>query len=230
MPGISDYNICISARDDGFVPGVSAIARLIDFMDSNLYLDGPDRDDSKLVLLPTRETHSWKSYVRTNGQEALPPLHKRYVHLLHSPTAIENYYKHYGELGSQVENIMPRDAAFVASLGRGTRRLYELTYCPQRPGEERRWIQYVVAHVLRGYHALWDRSWDDASRHKVWELQAVKGFTLMISCKLNPKAEVPTIQQYIEGLQSKKEFNEFLEKIGRIIGTCDFELIGEHTS
>lgn len=230
MPGFSDYNICISARDDSFVPNVDAVSRLIDFLDSNMYLDGPDRDDSKLVLLPSRDTENWKNYIRPDLESSTPHVRKRYVHLLHSPTAIENYYKHYGELGNMVENIMPRDVAFVASLGRGTRRLLELSYCPREAGEERRWLQYVVAHVIRGYHAIWDRVWDENSRHKAWELQSVKGFTLMLSCKLNNKVPVPTLEEYVNNLAEKKEFLLFVENMGRIIGTCDFELLGEHTN
>jgi hypothetical protein len=228
---MSDYNVCISARDARFVPDLEAVSRLVDFLDGNMYLDGPDRDDSKLVMLPSRDTQNWKNYLQdTLPDRSLPLLRKRYVHLLHSPTAVENYYKHYGELGNQVENIMPRDAAFVASLGRGTRRMMELSYCPNQPGEGRRWMQYVVLHVLRGYHALWDRVWDETSRHKVWELRSIKGFTLMISCKLNSRVEIPSLEKYLSDLQNKKDFNDFLERIGRVIGTCEFDLMGEHTA
>lgn len=213
------------------MPGLDAISRLVDFMDSNLYLDGPDRDDSKLVLLPTQETKQWSNYLRLQPDDPLPAqVRKRYVHLLHSPTAQENYYKHYGELGVQIENIMPRDKAFVASLGRGTRRFMELSYSPTGPGEERRWLQYVVAHVVRGYHPLWDRVWDDHARHKMWELQAVKGFSLVITCKLNPRVPAPDLPTYLYALQAKPEFNMFVERVGQIIGTCDFELMGELTS
>lgn len=227
MPAISDYNVCISPCDDAFVPSVGAVSRLIDFLDSNLYLDGPDRDDARLVILPARETKEWRHYIRPNSEASVQALRKRYVNLLHSPSAVENYYKHYGELGQQVENISLRETAFVASLGRGTRRLNDLSHYMYN--EQRRWLQYVVAHIICGHHALWDRVWDEHSSQKMWELQAVKGFTLMLSCKVNPKVEVPTLEVYMNGLQAKPEFQEFLTKVSRIIGVNGLELIGEHT-
>ena len=229
MPGISDYNVCLSTRDDTFVPGLSAISRLIDYLDSKMYADGPDRDDSRLVLLPVRETNEWKNYLRVKPGQPVPAVSKRYVNLLYSSTANETLYRHYGELATLIDNITPKDASFVASLGRGTRKLDELIYFPTTPNEERRWLQYTTAHLLNGYHALWDRVWDNATQQKVWRLKATKGFTLMIGCKLNTKAPIPPLGEYLENLQSKPEFQEFMAEVGAILGNSDFELIGEHT-
>ncbi|HEX2910758.1 MAG TPA: hypothetical protein VH186_08125 [Chloroflexia bacterium] len=228
MHGTSDYNVCISALDDGFVPGLENVSRLIDFLDSNLFLEGPDRYESNMVMLPAKETASLKELVRTGPQTALPVVRKRYVHLLYPPTSVEHPYGNFGELSIQVENMMPRDKAFVATLGRGTRRLFDLAYVQARPNEERRWMQFVSARLLRGYHALWDRVWDERSLQRVWELQSVKGFTLMINCKLVHNATPLPLPEYIKRLESKPDFVQFMDRMGQILGTREFELIGEH--
>lgn len=231
MPVNGDYNICISARDSFFVPDLEAISKLIDFLDSKMFLDGPDREDGKLVLLPSGETREWGQMLRGQSSVATltSPIRKRYVNLLHSPTAEENFYKNYSQLSTWIDNLMPRDVAFVASLGRGTRRTTELLYVPATPGDDKRWVQWNVLHILRGYHGLWDRIWDETTQTKVWELKAVKGFTLMLHCKLNPRQNVPPIEEYIEQLRAKPDFQAWLAKISAAIGISDFEFIGERT-
>ncbi len=228
MPGLSNYNVCLSSRDDNFVPALETISHLIDYLDTKMLLDGPDRDDSRLVFLPPREVEEWKNYLRNDSTAPITPLYKRYVNLLYSNTIPEISYKHYGELQNHIDNSS-RDRTLVASLGPVSRRFSELVYCPAAPDEERQWVQAIVVHVLRGYHALWDRMWDERSQQKVWRLQATKGFTLMFSYKLNTKVPLPTLPQYLKTLQQKGDFQEFVQRIGQIIGNSDFELIGEHT-
>jgi hypothetical protein len=231
-----DYNICISAADSGFVPSLEDVSRLLDYLDAKMYLDGPDRDDSRLVILPSRETKEWQERIEAQKQQHLfgggvvtvAPLRKRYVNLLYSPAAPEQLYRHYGELAVMIDNLMPREVAFVASLGRGARKLNELL--DTRRSDEQRWIQYSVAHILRGPHALWDRVWDEKAQTKVWELQAVKGFTFMLHCKLNSKAQIVPLPQYITQLEQKVEFQQFLAKIREYIGVTNLEIIGEHTA
>jgi hypothetical protein len=232
MPAIGDYNICISARDSSYVPPLENVSKLIDFLDTKMFLDGPDREDGKLVLLPSAETREWGLMVNNQSNVATltPPIRKRYVNLLHSPTAPENFYKNYGELSTWIDNLMPRDVAFVASLGRGTRRTAELLYVPSAPGEERRWVQWHVLHILRGYHGIWDRVWDDANQTKMWELRAVKGFTLMLHCKVNVRQTLPPIDEYMARLQEKPDFQAWLTKVKAAIGIDEFEFIGEHTA
>ncbi len=230
MAGSSDYNICISLRDDNAVPTLETVSQLVDFLDYNLYLDGPDRDASRLVRLPIRETKEWQNYLRRSPDDLVPTIRKRYVNLLYSPTTEETLFRHYGELSVQVLNVRPRDASIVASLGAATRRLSELCTVANDFDPDQRWIQSITVHTLRGYHALWSRVWDEAAQHKTWELRRVKGFTFMLSCKLNPKAEVLPLETYLARLWAKPEFQSFLEKLGDIIGDCNFELIGELTS
>jgi hypothetical protein len=237
MPIHGDYNICISATDSGFVPTLEDVSRLLDHLDGKMYLDGPDRDDSRLVILPSRETKEWQERLEAEKQQGLfgggvatlTPLRKRYVNLLYSPAAPEELYRHYGQLAVMIDNLMPREVAFVASLGRGGRKLNELLDTRRNP-EEKRWIQYSVAHILRGYHALWDRVWDEKAQTKVWELQAVKGFTFMLHCKLNSKADVVPLKDYIAQLAQKVEFQQFLVKIREYTGATSLEIIGEHTA
>ena len=232
MAAISDYNVCVSIRDDKFIPEVENVVRLIDFLDTGMYLDGPDRDDSRLVMLPAREAKELKQYIRADQTYAIPNVQKRYVNLLYSTSAQETLYRHYGELCNHVANASPRDATLVASLGRGTRKLNDIAYCPVGAGvgQNQRWLQYTIAHILKGYHGIWDRIWDDRLQPKTWQLRAVKGFTFMLTCKLNPRVPFPTLDTYLEELKAKPAFQEFLETVGGLIGNNDFELLGEHTS
>jgi hypothetical protein len=167
----------------------------------------------------------WEQYVRENRDEPVKPLRRRYVHLTYSPIAIDQPYRDFNELNKIIESC-PAESAFIASLGRCTRRLEDIIYCAM-PGERRRWVESVSANLLQGYHPVWRRVWTEEVQHKEWELIAVKGFNLMFVCKLNPRSEVFTLEDFIEALHLKEEFATFLSRIGKIIGYNDFEILGE---
>ena len=226
MPRVGDYHICITGLDDDFYPSIEKSVELIDFLDFSMYLDGPDNDTSAFVRIPYRDTKQWSEYLRVNPEHHVKRLCRRYVYLIHSPIALDQPYKHYNDLLQIIEGITPRDAGFIASLGKGTGRLLDVLHCPI-PGENRHWIQQVTVHLIRGYHPVWHRVWNSDEGRKEWELSAVKGFNLMLVCKLDPRVDVFTLEEYLEMLRLKHEFREFLVKIGKTIGYLDFELLGE---
>ncbi len=228
MANVGEYNLCITARHDGFAVRAEDVSRLIDFLDTKMYLDGPDRDYSRLVVNSHREAKMWLPYVRIDPDEPLEFLRRRHVHVLHSPAASEENFRNFSELLVKIDNLMPRDMPFVASLGFASRKLRELIYCPV-PRQHQSWIDHMTVHVLQGYHPIWKRVWNDHSGQKEWQLLAVKAFILMISCKVNSRLEYLTIEEFIETLRLKVEFAHFLGAIGSIIGTKDFELLGGAT-
>ncbi len=225
MTKVGHYNLCITPRHDHFSVGLEQVSKLIDFLDARMYLDGPDKDHSRLVVVSQRETHSWKHSLREDPESPVQSMRRRHVHVLHSPAAPEENYRNYSELLYKIENLMPRDTGFVASLGYGTRNLYDTLYSPF-PNQERRWIDSMLVHVIRGPHPIWRRVWDEQHGRKEWQILGVKAFTLMITCKLNMRVESFSIEEYIEVLRLKHDFISFLSAIGSIIGTKDFELLG----
>jgi hypothetical protein len=222
----SDYHICITGLYDSFIPELDKAIQLVDFLDFGMYLDGPDRDSSTFVRISSRDIKQWSEFVRVNPEQPVQPLRRRYVYLTHSPIALDQRYRHYSELMQIMEGVTPREAGFIASLGFGTRRLLDVLHCPL-PGDDRRWIQQVSVHLIRGLHPVWRRVWNQAEGRKEWELMAVKGFNLMLVCKLNHKMDIFTIEEYIEILRLKQEFTRFLIKVGQNINCLDFELMGE---
>jgi len=225
MTVLRQYNLCIAPGDDRFRVKLDEVSRLIDFLDSKMYLEGPDRDYSRLVLLSRRETTMWEPYLRDDPEAPIQPLRRRHVHVLHSPAAPEDTFRNYGQLLQKLDNLLPRDTPFVASLGYGTRKLNELIYTPV-PGQARRWIESTTLHLVQGYHPAWRRAWDENHSQPEWELIAVKAFTFMISCKLARNVEAFTSEEFIETVRLKMDFVQFLRTIGDIIGTKDFELLG----
>jgi hypothetical protein len=228
MTRLGDYNLCITARHDRFQVRAEDVSRLIDFLDNYLYLDGPDRDHSRLVLRSHQESKIWEPFARLDPEEPVQHLRRRHVHVLYSPAVPEEQYRNYGELLQKIDNLMPRDTPFVASLGLASRRLREIIYCPV-PNQQHRWIDFMTVHVVQGYHPIWQRIWVEESGRKEWQLQAVKAFILMISCKINGRGEYLSIEEFIEILRLKADFVRFLSVIGNIIGTKDFELTGGTT-
>jgi len=225
MAEFGNYHICITGRQDTFTPSLTQVSRLIDMLDLDFYLEGSDRHTTAFVPTPSRDVRQWAQYVRENQDEPVKPLRRRYVHLTYSPIAIDQPYRDFNELSKIIESC-PRDSAFIASLGRCTRRLEDILYCAI-PDERRRWIESISAHLLQGYHPVWRRVWTEEVQHKEWELIAVKGFNLMFICKINPRAEAITLEEFIEALHLKDEFATFLIRIGKIVGCLDFEILGE---
>jgi hypothetical protein len=226
MPEVSDYHICITGHDDDFIPSLDKSVQLIDFLDFSYYLDGPDRETGIFVRLPHRDTQHWSQYVRTNPEEPVKYLRRRYVYLTYSPIALDQPYRHYNDLIHIIEGITPREAGFIACLGRGTRNLVDVLHCPV-PGESRRWIRDVVVYLIRGYHPVWKRVFNEQESRKEWELTAVKGFNLMLVCKLDSRIDVFKLEEFIEVLRLKEEFMHFLKKIGQTLGYLHFEMLGE---
>jgi hypothetical protein len=99
-------------------------------------------------------------------------------------------------------------------------------HCPV-PGESRRWIRDVVVYLIRGYHPVWKRVFNEQESRKEWELTAVKGFNLMLVCKLDSRIDVFKLEEFIEVLRLKEEFMHFLKKIGQTLGYLHFEMLGE---
>lgn len=228
MPRAGEYNLCITARHDGFVVRAEEISRLIDYFDSKLYLDGPDREHSRLVLLSHREAKTWQPYIRRDPEEPIEFIRRRQVHVLHSPAAPEEGFRNYGQLLQIIDNLMPKDTPFVASLGLASRRLFDLLYCPV-PRQPQRWVDSMTVHIVQGYHPIWRRIWDEAHSRKDWQMLGTKSFILMITCKLNTRFDYLSIEEYIETIRLKVEFVHFLSAVGSIIGTKDFELLGGTT-
>ncbi|MEI6043979.1 MAG: hypothetical protein WCS37_06275 [Chloroflexota bacterium] len=228
MARTGDYNLCITAGDDRYVVKPEDLTRLIDFLDAKMYLDGPDRDNSRLVVFSYTEAKTWEPFLRANTEAQPPYLRRRHVNILHSPAAPEERFKNYGELILKLDNLIPKDAPFVASLGYTSRKLSEIIYCPV-PGQSQRWINTMTIHLMQGYHPIWRRVWVEENERKEWQLQAVKAFILMVSCKLNPRVNHLTIEEFVETLRLKIEFVYLLSAIGDLIGTKDFELLGGST-
>lgn len=235
---LNDYVLFVTPRDNNFRPPSEDISRIIDFLDLNFYLEGPDRDLSNLVKLPLKETKNWAELAMppqptlvavglgTDAVITVPALRKRYVNLLHSPTALDEPYRSYSQLCNLIENLQPRDTPFVASLGRGARAAWRAFYCP-RPHEDRnRWIKMQTVSLVSGYHPIWCRVWDAQIMHKEWELVTVKAFKIVISCTLNSRAEKMSIDEFVAGLQASSEYQKFAQQVGHIIGNPDLELLG----
>jgi hypothetical protein len=228
MSRAGDYNVCITARHDDFAVNPDDISRLIDYFDTKMYLDGPDREHSRLVVLSHAEARTWKPFIRTDPDAPVEFVRRRQVHILHSPAASEEQFRNYGQLLQKLDNLTPKDTPFVASLGLASRRLYEILYCPV-PGQAQHWIDLMTVHVVQGYHPVWRRIWDEQQGRKDWQMLAAKSFILMFSCRVNGRVDHFTIEEYLEVLRLKAEFVEFLREVGSIIGTKDFELLGGTT-
>jgi hypothetical protein len=232
---LNDYILCITPRDDSFRPSSEAVARIIDFLDTKFYLEGPDRDLSALVLLPNKETKYWAEYVQQHqlasvGAEQLlddePPIRKRYVHLLYSPTSPDEPYKNYTQLCNMIENLQPRDTPFVAALGRGARAAWKALYCPLPDEDRNRWVISQTIALVSGYHPIWRKIWDNETMHKEWELVTVKAFKVVIGCKLNTRSDVMSIEDFVQNLEQSPEYQLFQQKIGALSGCTDLQLLG----
>lgn len=243
---LSDYILNITPRDADFRPSVDNVVRLIDFLDLNLYLEGTDRDLSAFVLLPKSETKNWEEHSRVSQQqyvgvevgaggttsvgsavELAQPMRKRYVHLLNSPAAPDIPFKSYHELCNLISDMQPRDSAFIAALGRGARNLWKAMYYPLIEDERSRWVVAHSCNIVNGYHPIWRKIWNEETFQKEWELVTVKAFKVVITCKLNTRASYPDITEYVESLQTRPEYQDFVQKIGSIIGCFDLELLGQ---
>lgn len=240
---ISDYVLNITPRDANFRPSLESVVRLIDFLDLNMYLDGPDRDLSSLVLLPKRETKDWEEYSTTLQQDyvgveatgsaallsrtALPqPIRKRYVHLLNPPASSDIPFRTYHDLCNIIGD-MPRDAVFIAELGRGSRNLWKAMYYPLSEDERNRWVVGQTCNIVRGHHPIWRKVWNEDSFQKEWEVVTVKAFKIVITYRLNNRTAYPEIGELLEQIQARPEYQDFVTKIGSIIGCDDLELLGQ---
>ncbi len=235
---LNDYVLFVTPCDDNFRPTSEDISRIIEFLDLNFYLEGPDRDLSNLVVLPSKETKNWAEFAREHqptpvtvgsGIDVIttpPPLRKRYVNLLHSPTALDEPYKSYSQLCNLIENLQPRDTPFVASLGRGAREAWRAFYCPLPHEDRTRWIAMQTLSLVSGCHPIWRRIWDEQTLHKEWELVTVKAFKIAISCKLNSRAGNMKIDDFVASLQTSPDYQKFIQKVGHLIRNPDLELLG----
>ncbi len=228
MPRTGDYNLFITATEDRLVIKPEDFFRLVDFLDSKQFLEGPDRDFSQLVIRSHQEVKDWEPFARSKPDDPLPKLRRRQVNLLFSPAAPYDNLKQYSQLLAKLEHLIPPDASLVVSLGYGTRQLAEIISCPV-PGQDKPWIQTLTVHLLRGFHPLWTRVYNREEEVKEWDLLGVKSFTLMLACKLDPQLKSLKLNKFLHLLPEKPEFVDFLRQIGAIIGTKEFELLGGKT-
>jgi hypothetical protein len=221
----NDFHLCITFRHDKFQPALEEILNLVDFLDYGFFLEGPDRNLSAFVPLSMREAEKWSEYQRDDVEMPIKPHHKRSIYMLYSPAAPDEPYGNYNYLHTRLNNLIPREQPFVATLGRGTRKLMEVLYTA-KPNEQRRWVDSFIVHIVRGPHPVWHRIWNIEENHREWELLAVKSFFVMVEFKVNSKADFYRYEDYVDVLRNKENFLAFLTKFGNLVNNYDFELLG----